>query len=1607
MHYGDGMRFGVLGPLEVWTADGSPVRVPELKVRTLLAALLAERGRAVSADALVDHLWGDALPANPANALQAKVSQLRRALDEASPGARDLVVSRRPGYLLAADGSRPDSASPDPARRNDPDTATLDADAFAALVARARDTDDPRTRADLLTDALALWRGRALADFGDLPFARAWADRLEDERLTALEERAEARLALGEHRLLVAELAALAAQHPLRERLHAAHLRALYGAGRQSEALDGFLGLRTRLAEELGVDPGPELLALHQAILAQDPALDPPQAADRPPRRRSNLPTALTTLVGRDQAVRDVAALLADGRLITLTGPAGVGKTRLALATAQGTAEAYPDGVWLVELAGRIPASECVCDVADIAEVIATVLDLRDDIREDLKGAVGRSNVSVVERLAAALRGRDLLLVLDNCEHVIQPAADVVAALLSSGPGLTVLATSQEALAVPGEVQWPVPPLSLPAAFPRARRGGGGGTDLPGHAGEHPADAGRLPGAHRGPDPEPAPGLDRVYGTDAVPGSDRAHGRGRVLGSDPAHGRGRVLGSDPAHGRGRVLGSDPAHGRGRVLGSDPAHGRGRVLGSDPAHGRGRVLGSDPAHGRGRVLGSDPAHGRGRVLGSDPAHGRGRVLGSDPAHGRGRVLGSDPAHGRGRVLGSDPAHGRGRVLGSDPAHGRGRVLGSDPAHGRGRVLGSDPAHGRGRVLGSDPAHGRGRVLGSDPAHGRGRVLGSDPAHGRGRVLGSDPAHGRGRVLGSDPAHGRGRVLGSDPAHATEWRHRPDRASAAAPVPGTDHPPRPDGTDVPSNTSPAPDGDLRTMAEAGAVRLFLDRAAAAAPVPGTDHLPRPGGTDVPSNASPAPDGDLRTMAEAGAVRLFLDRAAAAAPVPGTDHLPRPGGTDVPSNASPAPDGDLRTMAEAGAVRLFLDRAAAAAPVPGTDHPPRPGGTDVPSNASPAPDGDLRTMAEAGAVRLFLDRAAAAAPGFVLDADTAPAVATIVRRLDGIPLALELAATRVRALGVHELAARLDDRFRVLAAGRRGGPARQQTLRAAIDWSWDLLGGPERAVLRRLAVHADGSTLDAAEQVCAGGEVASADVADALARLVDRSLVTVAAGTRAAGRPRYRLLESVAEYCLERLREADEFAATADRHHRYFADLAVRAEPHLRGPEQRRWLERLDAENANLRRAVEHAAAHGDAAGALRLAAAATWPWYLRGRPREARRALDAALSASGDAPEALRTRAVVLHAAVRMAADVDPSGLAPARNALATLDGAGLDADAARDVAYAELLLATAFWWYGDSSDSRGICARALATLRGLGDQWGIAVALSLTAYGMQVDGDLAACRRYAEESHRLFTRLGDRWGVLRAGDTLGNLAEVRGDYAEAAAVARDGLRIAEELGLWAEYSGRLALLGRYALLAGDFAEADAHHEGALRIAHDLDDEPAAMFAEMGLALAARRQGRFADAERILLRWRDWSHANDGPPGVAITAAELGFIGELRGDAAEAERYHREGLSAARRVGDPRMLALAYEGLAGVGALAGDPARAAALLGAAHRARTSTGHPLAAAERADVDRIESSARKALGDEAYDAAFATGFAPGSDIGTDVEAPAFAAGATATRWG
>ncbi len=994
------MQFGVLGPLAVTTDAGEPVVVPGTKVRALLADLLTNRNQVVSADRLIDDLWGDDSPANPTGALQVRVSQLRKALNDAEPGARDLVESRAPGYLLRA--------------------GAVDADRFAEL---ARHADVGR-----LTEALALWRGEAYADVADAEFVRAEATRLAEQRLAVHERLAEARVARGEHDLAAADLAELVARHPLHEGLRAVQLRALYAAGRQSEALDSYADLRDRLADELGLDPSPELVALHRRILEQDAGLSaPPKAAII----RNSLPAQLDELVGRAEALTELRTLLPAQRLVTLVGPGGVGKTRLATEAAR--TQSPPDGVLLVELAS-LPAGD-----PGVAEQVLGALDVRE--------AAGAS-LSPTDRLVTALRQRHLLLVLDNCEHVVEPVAALVARLLRDAPGVSVLATSREPLGLTGELLWDVPPLSLPSL--------------------------------------------------------------------------------------------------------------------------------------------------------------------------------------------------------------------------------------------------------------------------------------------------------------------------------------------------------------------------------------------------------------------------------------------------------------------------------------------------DGDPDAVRRSAAARLFAARAAAQQRGFRLDERTAPAVAQLCRRLDGLPLALELAATRVRALGVHGVVERLDDRFRLLSTQQRDVPPRQRTLTAVIGWSWDLLDEADRRVLARLAVFRDGCTPEAAEQIC------RTDL-DALARLVDRSLVVLDDSPEG---PRYRLLESVAAFCLDRLEDADDVRT---RHAAYYTALAERADPELRGPDQRRWLAVLDAETANLRAAL----AHG---GGLRLAVALSWYWYLRGRLTEAGRAL-----AVGGDPEQQRTAA-------------------PWRVGFALLRGAAVAAADVRAAVAAEPAGRGAWFAANALIDNSDLTLAAELLPSTAADTWTEAAVLASRAKIAHVAGDQATLERAATRSAALFAELGDRWGRLQATEWVGGLAELRGDHERAAALHAEGLRWAEELRLWPQVGTELSWLAWLAVQTRDYPQARELAERAYHLAVEQDAPGALVFAELSLGLAARRDGKLDLAVTHLGNLAERGRAEAQPalylPPVLV---ELGHAVEQGGDPDAALALHVEAFETAEAMAAPRDAIFALEGMASAVRV---PEVAARLLGAAAAARLESEAPCAPAERDEVDRVTQRVRAALGSERFDA-------------------------------
>ncbi|MBO2438231.1 winged helix-turn-helix domain-containing protein [Actinomadura nitritigenes] len=436
------MRIGILGPLEV-RAEGARVEVGGARLRALLTLLALDPGAFLPVERIIDALWEDGVPRGAPNALQSLVSRLRAAI------GREAVESRPGAYRLAVP------------------RACVDAHDFEARAAAARRASDPAGRSAGLRAALALWRGPALADAAGLRFAGPPAARLDALRRAVLEERIDADLALGRHAEVIPELRALAADDPLREPVTALLMRALYGAGHQAEALTRYEDAKRALADGLGVDPSPELAAVHLAVLRRDPALAArpdaglaPPPAPRPPK--GNLSAPLTSFIGRDADLERVGALLAGARLVTLTGPGGAGKTRLSVEAARrwgardGAVPPAPqaaDGAWLVELA----------PVTDPGEVPAAVLAALG-LREAPQPMPGRRAAppDPLDRVVTALSARRMLLVLDNCEHLLDAAARLADRVLAGCPGVRIMATSREPLGITGETLWPVGPLEAP-----------------------------------------------------------------------------------------------------------------------------------------------------------------------------------------------------------------------------------------------------------------------------------------------------------------------------------------------------------------------------------------------------------------------------------------------------------------------------------------------------------------------------------------------------------------------------------------------------------------------------------------------------------------------------------------------------------------------------------------------------------------------------------------------------------------------------------------------------------------------------------------------------------------------------------------------------------------------------------------------------------------------------------------------------------------------------------------------------------------------------------------------------------------------------------------
>ncbi|GAB2835350.1 BTAD domain-containing putative transcriptional regulator [Actinoallomurus bryophytorum] len=1025
------VRFGVLGTVEVWSADGGPLSVGGPQVRSLLAMLLLEAGRGVGVRRLVEGLYGGHTPRDSGHALQSQVSRLRRGL-RAAGGAEDLVRFGPSGYRLVVD---PDD---------------VDVHRFERLAGegrRALAAGDHLHAARLLNEALALWRGPALADVTNAPFAEAQAARLEELRLATIEDRAEVRLVRGDHRDLVAELREVVAAHPLRERLRGQLMRALYGSGRQAEAIEVFEDARRTLADELGLDPSPELGSVHRAVLQAERSL-----AEVP---RAGIPAQFTSFVGREGELKRVGDLLREARLITLTGPGGVGKTRLA-----------------IEVAGREADEICFVDLAPIADGAAAPQALINALGFREGGLVPALSgpLDPTDRLVTGLAGRRILLILDNCEHVARDVARLARRLLTACRGLRILITSRERLDITGETLYPVRPLAFPP-----------------------------------------------------------------------------------------------------------------------------------------------------------------------------------------------------------------------------------------------------------------------------------------------------------------------------------------------------------------------------------------------------------------------------PETADLDMPG------------------------------------------HP---------------------------AVRLFADRAAAVRPEFTVDGATMGAVLRICRALDGLPLAIELAAARLRSLTIEEIAARLDDRFGLLSRGDRSAAPRHQTLHSVVAWSWDLLSRSEQALAARLTVFSDGATLPAVAEICVPPDD---EVVDLLADLIDKSLVEIDGG-------RYRMLETVREFCAGRLAGTGEGKRLRAAHAAYFLGLAQTADAHLRGPDQLEWLAVLDAERGNLHAALRWAV-RADPALALRLLAALSWHGQLRGLSGERASLAAELLEVIGAEPPAGLDEEYTLCVAHAASSDngLDRRLRVRLESLRPSVAGGRL-----RHPSLSVLRLMVI------GPGGTGLAETAPA------DPW--ARAFSGLERGVKglLDADPGEAAQAFEASLDGFRAVGDRWGAAAALDQLAMLADWRVDVARFATLMAEAIDLAGRLGAVEDMTRFLVRNADGLITAGRLAAARADHERVAEFARRTGMLETRAGAQRGLGEIAHLNGDLTAARELYelaLRGCERESISAGFTRWRILIG-LGRIAQDGHDADLARSRYRQALAVALGHRNFPAAAVAVEGMAGVALLDDAGERAALLLGASVAVR---GIPMPADP--EVARVAAGAKDLVGAQTYASAFARG--------------------------
>ncbi|MGW2274817.1 BTAD domain-containing putative transcriptional regulator [Streptomyces yangpuensis] len=1143
----------------------------------------------------------------------------------------------------------------------------------------------------------------------------------------------------------------------------------------------------------------------------------------------------------------------------------------------------------------------------------------------------------------------------------------------------------------------PGPALRALHAELLAPEGSGPATRPPRFAHPDGPAAGHSPPPVPGPAPTPAAGHTATPGDAPTPAAGPAPAYGSAQDLGPAPASGRAYGPAPAYGS--ASGHGPAAGHGSALGDGPAQAAGHA----PASGQAHAPGQGPAAGHGSALGQGPAPASGHAYGPASAYG------SAPAHAHAPGQGHVPASGHASAPGHAPGHA------PSPAAGHGATPGDGPTPAEGPT----PASGHAPTPGHGSASGHGAP--GHPTAGRGPEQGYGPAHGYGPVQGAAVVAGRGADIGGAVSRGAGSQGGSGAGGST---------AAAA---GSGPPGRGSGNlRARLTTFVGREDDIRVIGDdlararlvtllgpggAGKTRLSQEAAEAHEPHgrwPDGVWLVELAPVDDPEDVAEA------TLAAVGARETKLRGAAA---------------EELRALTERGGDDPLDRLAEHCAHRsllLVLDNCEhvveAAAELAERLLTHCPGVQILATSREPlgVPGESLRPvepLPDPIALRLLGDRGAAARAGFTVDEDPA-AAAEICRRLDGLPLAIELAAARLRLLTPRQIADRLDDRFRLLTGGARTVLPRQQTLRAVVDWSWDLLDEAERTVLRRLSVFAGGCDLAAAEAVCADGAYGSGaaahtaahdaalDVADTLGSLVDKSLVVAAPGPGGSGM-RYRLLETVAEYAAERLTEAGgDREDTARRHLVHYRELARTSDPLLRGHRQREVAERLATEYENLRTALRRAVTTRDVDEALCLVHALGWYWHLHDQRTESRHWAEA-VAALGPDPFAA-VPVVPAEPVYGQLVDAPPpyrgEVLDEAWRALhlvrlASRDQTNKDWDDPEVRALVDGVIATyrpglpqtcrtpaSLWIYavmiaGDAGLLKRVVDATVATARTLGYRWELASALQLRANILANRADWAGdASRDADESLELFRELGDDWGCAEALSARAESRERRGEHALAARDYREAISHAERLGAKAQVTVLRVRMAGTLTETGDIAEAERILTEITATVQRFGNE-AMPAARMFLAGILGRTGRIDEARVQIQVLREEFAFGAYAIFDVFLLATTAWLDNQDGRYEDALQRIRDATAAFRH---PLALMVAphlpatFLLTAAVSLVSpGGPQReydGARLLGA-YRTLLPPSHVPVTTEREDFAFAEKQARSALGDTAYEAAYAEG--------------------------